>query len=1452
MIIFKLIYLLVLIAITKINAQKEVGYIYIDTNQTTFFILAESSTYPFHQNLTLTIKTSLVSVDEDISFKWSLRPVVADRFFSFDGTETIARNTNSTTVTISLNDNEIPELEDQNFIFKLDSVLPLNNQSVLYVVNNTQSVIIHVLPSDYPFGLFEFSNDISSNLTISKYSKTAKGHVVTVKRYYGTAFRVLVTCDQIEIINNTLSSYKTSVYAEFVENESQKDLVFNYLGTSNDTQQSSLTYPRAFLIKISMLKLLDGMPFSNETNQYLSIASDILPTIGNNSVIQISIIDDKSVIQFSNNSLQIYVQSAYGQNNYANLSVTRTDKNVLYPNLSIDFITYPVDGNLNSSSSFNAALEYFDYSPVNGQVYFDNDKFIANLKFLISQKLESNISTFNSTFQVVLVNINNCDSCIIGLNRIATVYLIYKKKSFNDLFQLSFIDNSINLNPSTNKSQSLCFQRKLNRSIIVNYQLIANNDTLISPDQLIRINYTSSNTSFNSTQGDLKNGTFIFKDNSSSNCIQFSLIDDLNNLTNTCVNYKYTLQFTTRFIISESNSIFSNIISNDNYTLNLINNNCPTITFSNYVMANNRNYTNITTDYKTYIKLDTNNNTVSFKVPVQLLKIRQNQTGFNETILTYDLKVDDRLSSYFLLNTNQVVVSTKQTNQTNMISFSLVNLNSFQYRSIQFNLTIYRDPNGIFSVSDDSLQNSQTMLFYISVKPVNSSNSCGVVSLNKQLSKLFIANAQRILYLIFDGEQSNLSCIVNLNYTISLLNSSKSIDTLIDRVSENYFFAFTPKLNSVKDIEIRNDAYLDENDVFVINIDSIIDVTNKFSQPLFNSIDDKQLLLRPIPNVANGDAYLTSELVTIYNDSNYQQSLIYNINNRFYRNVNYSRAEANYDLYLFNSTSDNMTISKDNVYSRVYTLLGNGETQSMSKISLQNLSMNYDLLSYSNMVLYGKTCFYNEANLLLKCTKSNDTIYVEPYGIFQFDQSSLNMNIIIDNSTYVPSNDSMISINVTIERRFGSKESVDVYYNIKSKNSLTDFYLLKYQNFITFNSGEYKKQISIKFDYVYLLSPLDLYVIITKTQLSNCNCNMLPLAIDTNQFTPSTKYDKFNNIVKLRVSSKISRSNVIAFSKNLQIVPMVWTNQTSFFDLVLPIYRISPINYNATQNFSCNIQTIGYAEQLPDYIIVNQYSQELSSSSLAYPTKDYQPISSKIEFKSTETIKNVTVRILNTYFSDDAKASMEDVKVFYINLYKPQNGAFMIEPNDQNAYSPFIKIEVHKLLPNNPNANISIQNLTVGFLKVNNSVDQTAYIDNIIDNDSLLKYTIVSDRIINSNLLSTYQIKWTAELIKVNLIQNMDNVTIQNLLECSYYQTYKLNTQTVTRCEELINCNVNSTTCFLNIKFKNRDLLVTNYTLRLRLFSLNNDFNSNFMNISIDQNASVSLLNLVLIYCVLV
>ena len=115
-----------------------------------------------------------------------------------------------------------------------------------------------------------------------------------------------------------MNANKTVVnFIEFGALETHKIIKFSSV-YKNDL--SNKEYPRNFVLQLAACALLDGVPEVMNNEDLIAMSNDILPKIGNFSTVYITVIDDKSIIEFTDTNLN--VDSIYKSQTNVTLTIT--------------------------------------------------------------------------------------------------------------------------------------------------------------------------------------------------------------------------------------------------------------------------------------------------------------------------------------------------------------------------------------------------------------------------------------------------------------------------------------------------------------------------------------------------------------------------------------------------------------------------------------------------------------------------------------------------------------------------------------------------------------------------------------------------------------------------------------------------------------------------------------------------------------------------------------------------------------------------------------------------------------------------------------------------------------------------------------------------------------------------------------------------------------------------
>lgn len=399
------------------TASSTVGFIYIDTDPNAQIVMAQPHTLSDRKQATISILSSITTpFNYEISFVWSIKPENNQIFESTTGQGSIQSQSNQTQVVLSARDDNASQAEIVLYTFQLERVVLVSNSNqnntngvVIYLNEQFKSVVIRFLPSNYPFGTFQFSSLVPDNLTISIFSKSAASSLL-VQRNYGLKQKVLVSYNQIEVGSDGKELDRSVNYLEFNENDSIKPISFIKPSTSS-------IYPKYFIISLTRAELL-GQSSIRADDPVIQKAVDILPKIDARSSVYIKLIDDRSIIEFIDANLIININSRLDSTQSAVLTLSRS-----FPNNStssnnndsvvVDFIIIPMYKNFNNKT-FYPARAYLDYTPISGQFVFRPGNRTANFTLRIMPSDEVNARNYHKMIKLSLLGVQNCESCQFG------------------------------------------------------------------------------------------------------------------------------------------------------------------------------------------------------------------------------------------------------------------------------------------------------------------------------------------------------------------------------------------------------------------------------------------------------------------------------------------------------------------------------------------------------------------------------------------------------------------------------------------------------------------------------------------------------------------------------------------------------------------------------------------------------------------------------------------------------------------------------------------------------------------------------------------------------------------------------------------------------------------------------------------------------------------------------
>lgn len=153
------------------NETHSDGLVYIDRqNSSSPIILAEPDTLPKLKEVNITVRLNLL-LNYDLSFVWRIDPINNRKFQESQNVAIIAKKTSSVQITVRTKNTDIPTLNDASYTFFLVKIIdPINETETTPIyISNSSSVVLRILPSNYPFGYFQYSDTIPLNLTIPRF-----------------------------------------------------------------------------------------------------------------------------------------------------------------------------------------------------------------------------------------------------------------------------------------------------------------------------------------------------------------------------------------------------------------------------------------------------------------------------------------------------------------------------------------------------------------------------------------------------------------------------------------------------------------------------------------------------------------------------------------------------------------------------------------------------------------------------------------------------------------------------------------------------------------------------------------------------------------------------------------------------------------------------------------------------------------------------------------------------------------------------------------------------------------------------------------------------------------------------------------------------------------------------------------------------------------------------------
>lgn len=160
-----------------------------------------------------------------------------------------------------------------------------------------------------------------------RYTKNTFSDLIIVQRKMGTLGRVMVTYEKNEVTDGkTKPNSKVVGTVEFKEGELTQPIEFVLID-----QDESENYPKLFSLTLISTLLLTELPNLNINQSILNESVGILPKIGIKNTIYIKVVDRKSIVEFAQDSQEIFATFGHNFGQTVTLNIDLSQMIVSYP-----------------------------------------------------------------------------------------------------------------------------------------------------------------------------------------------------------------------------------------------------------------------------------------------------------------------------------------------------------------------------------------------------------------------------------------------------------------------------------------------------------------------------------------------------------------------------------------------------------------------------------------------------------------------------------------------------------------------------------------------------------------------------------------------------------------------------------------------------------------------------------------------------------------------------------------------------------------------------------------------------------------------------------------------------------------------------------------------------------------------------------------------------------------
>nr|QVK45649.1 G protein-coupled receptor [Proales similis] len=1027
-----------------VRTRSENGTLFLSVRPMNSAIIAAPKTLASRQTLNFTVEVDTTTIDFALSFVWSIVPADLHRFEQVEGLGLIEPDKNETQVQIKAIDSFVSQMDTTGYQFILDQVnlfsLP---PGVQVFISPTRSFAnFGLLPSNYPFGLFRFSQ--AGNITVSKYQIQNNVSSIRIVRNAGTSGRVLVAYEQVDLrLNRRLNQY-----VEFESGQTEADLALGDL-------LSATVYPIQLRFLLSSAQLRQNPSQLDLNDALVREAHDILPGVISVDLF-VNVIDERAFIEFDSLYLFKAVELAVDQRFQLAFRIKVEQSTLSHSVVSalVRLVAIPFEG-LVGDTNCSKAVPYVHFYPE---------------AFSLSMQANSSdtwlqITVFNADYSYTLsrclglriVRLDGCDACAIGINDQANIVLKKPAKLFKGLVKLLNVDENLQLSVQMSGDRAVrevCMRSQSEKPI---------NISLDQQDQTTELGFFKL---------EVVNSPLSLKANQAG-CVLIRSLTAGSVKSNYCFNHSVAFQLSIRYSIGREFKLVSNQVAYEPLTVLFFNTNCTKIEADVSRLKSNGLETQPEKRNGSFVvSLEADKSVHDLELPVT---IQNNHATFYLFKSIVQIDFDVGIRQHVEYASSQAFVDS----QPSQIRFRLQRVDALAFYELKLRISFTAQEAGLF---ESGPAQGVSLVFIIkSGQPA----PCAVISLDPFRSGFTLDGDQRrslVIVLNNSSPRQSDSCLQTALLSIDRLNSSEPIEALFENQAVNFAHEFDTNQPIIKVIKVRSDAILNPSDHFLIRLDSVQPI-GLDGPSYIRSIEASYLRLRPNELVSNGQVQIDTSIGYSIDSTGRQLA---KLNTRISRDGLFNSIRISFDLLILDPFVDKYVKLNQEP---VEQLLTNSQTQAAFQVDLDHILAQAN--SYGTLFFFTSICYLNSSQVN-DCSPIQGRLPIKASGIAQISSESNELVLAQEQTGH----------SIVVDRKLGALDSAQFSSSIVYAQSVYPHAVVQ-RDQVLFNRTELSRNVPLKLNAFYRKRPLEAFFVLAPSDQSSLvlkTAQTILLRLDTNEF----------------------------------------------------------------------------------------------------------------------------------------------------------------------------------------------------------------------------------------------------------------------------------------------------------------------------------------------------------------